>query len=515
MSDSNRLERAHDLEPPHSRRRAESRDLADSLGLADPDLLRTDGYVGGRWTPADAGRRFDVVDPATGAPIAAVADMGAAEARRAVDAAEAALPTWRALTAKQRSAVLRRWYELMVAHADELAAIVTAEMGKPLGEARGEIISGAAYVEWFAEEAKRAYGETIPTHDPAMRLVVIKQPVGVVAAITPWNFPFSTIARKAAPALAAGCTVVAKPAEDTPLSALALTELAERARIPPGVLNVVTASDPAAVGAELTSNPAVKKISFTGSTEVGKLLTAQAAGTVKKMALELGGNAPLIVFDDADVDAAVGHAIVSKFRNGGQTCVCANRILVQAGVYDEFVDRFCAEAAALRIGLGTSEGTDIGPLINEQALAKVQRLVAGAVADGATVRIGGSPNALGGTFYETTVLTDVSGDMDITAEEVFGPVASIFRFDTEDEAIAEANDTPYGLAAYFFTRDLARAWRVGEALEYGMVAVNSGLLMTELAPFGGVKESGIGREGARAGLEEFLETKYLAIGGLA
>ena len=487
----------------------------NSLGLADPGLLRADGYIDGHWTPPDSGRRFDVVDPASGEAIAAVADMGAAETNRAVAAAEAALGAWKALTAKQRSAVLRRWYELMVENAADLGAIVTAEMGKPLAEGRGEILAGAAYVEWFAEEAKRAYGETIPTHDPAMRLVVIKQPVGVVAAITPWNFPFATVARKAAPALAAGCTVVAKPAEDTPLSALALAELAERAGVPAGVFNVVTASDPAAVGAELTSNPAVKKISFTGSTEVGKLLMGQAAGTVKKVALELGGNAPLIVFDDADLDTAVAQAIVSKFRNGGQTCVCANRILVQAGVYDEFVDRFCEAAAALGTGPGTAPGSDIGPLINGEGIAKVQRLVGAAVAGGATARLGGAAHALGGTFYETTVLTGVTAEMDVALEEVFGPVASIFRFDTESEAVAAANDTPYGLAAYFFTRDLARAWRVGEALEYGMVAVNSGLLMTELAPFGGIKESGIGREGAREGLEEFLETKYLAMGGLA
>ena len=487
----------------------------NSLGLADPGLLRADGYIDGHWTPPDSGRRFDVVDPASGEAIAAVADMGAAETNRAVAAAEAAQGAWKALTAKQRSAVLRRWYELVVENAADLGAIVTADMGKPLAEGRGEILAGAAYVEWFAEEAKRAYGETIPTHDPAMRLVVIKQPVGVVAAITPWNFPFATVARKAAPALAAGCTVVAKPAEDTPLSALALAELAERAGVPAGVFNVVTASDPAAVGAELTSNPAVKKISFTGSTEVGKLLMGQAAGTVKKVALELGGNAPLIVFDDADLDAAVAQAIVSKFRNGGQTCVCANRILVQAGVYDEFVDRFCEAAAALGTGPGTAPGSDIGPLINGEGMAKVQRLVGAAVAGGATARLGGAAHALGGTFYETTVLTGVTAEMDVALEEVFGPVASIFRFDTESEAVAAANDTPYGLAAYFFTRDLARAWRVGEALEYGMVAVNSGLLMTELAPFGGIKESGIGREGAREGLEEFLETKYLAMGGLA
>ena len=484
------------------------------LGLADPALLRTDGYIDGSWTASESGRRFDVINPATGEMIAAVADMGGAETGRAVAAAAAALPAWRALTAKQRSVLLRRWYELMVQNAADLGAIVTAEMGKPLVEGRGEILAGAAYVEWFAEEAKRAYGETIPTHDPAMRLVVIKQPVGVVAAITPWNFPFATIARKAAPALAAGCTVVAKPAEDTPLSALALAELAGRAGLPDGVFNVVAASDPAPGGAELTAHPAVKKISFTGSTEVGKLLMGQAAGTVKKVALELGGNAPLIVFDDADVDAAVTQAIVSKFRNGGQTCVCANRILVQAGVYDEFVDRFCAAAAALNVGPGTDPGTDIGPLINSEALDKVQRLVDAAVAGGATARLGAAVHALGGTFYETTVLTGVTGDMDIAAEEVFGPVASILRFDTDDEAVAAANDTPYGLAAYFFTKDLARAWQVGEALEYGMVAVNSGLLMTELAPFGGVKESGIGREGAREGLEEFLETKYLAMGGL-
>lgn len=483
--------------------------------LTDPDLLRTDGYINGAWVPADDGSTFKVVDPSNGAVLAAVADMGAGETRRAIEAADAALPGWRALTAKQRSSILRRWYELMIEHADDLGLIITLEMGKPLAEGRGEVVFGANYVEWFAEEAKRAYGEIIPSHDPNLRLVVIKQPIGVVAAITPWNFPSSTMARKAAPALAAGCTVVAKPAQDTPLSSLALAELADRAGVPPGVFNVVTALDPAAIGAELTSHPAVRKISFTGSTPVGKLLMQQGATTVKKVGLELGGNAPLIIFDDADLDEAVPQAVIAKYRNGGQTCICANRVLVQDGIYDEFVERFTAAVAELRVGPGVTGTPDIGPLINQAALAKVDRLVTDAVERGATVRLGGDSHELGQTFYQPTVLTDVTPDMPVAIEEIFGPVATIFRFSTDEEAIAAANDTPFGLAAYFFARDLGRIWRVGEGLEYGMVGINTGLFMTEVAPFGGIKESGIGREGAHEGLEEFLETKYLAMGGIA
>jgi succinate-semialdehyde dehydrogenase/glutarate-semialdehyde dehydrogenase len=483
--------------------------------LSDPDLLRADGYIDGKWVPADSGATFDVLDPSDGSLLVKVADMGAGEARRAIEAADAALPAWRSLTAKQRSAVLRRWYELMLAHADDLGLIVTAEMGKPLAEGRGEVVFGANYVEWYAEEAKRAYGEVIPPHDPNLRLVVIKQPIGVVAAITPWNFPSSTMARKVAPALAAGCTVVAKPAQDTPLSSLALAELAERAGVPPGVFNVVTALDPAEIGRELTGNPIVRKISFTGSTPVGKLLMRQSADTVKQVGLELGGNAPLLVFDDADLDQAVPQAVIAKYRNGGQTCICANRVLVQEGVYDEFVERFTAAAGELQVGPGLTGTPDIGPLINQTALAKVDRLVTDAVGRGATIRLGGSSHDLGGTFYRPTVLTDVEADMAVAVEEVFGPVATIFRFETEAEAIAAANETPYGLAAYLFARDLGRIWRVSEGLEFGMVGINTGLFMTEVAPFGGVKESGIGREGAHEGLEEFLETKYLAMGGVA
>jgi len=484
------------------------------MKLKDSDLLKTDSYVGGKWLPADSGKRFDVLDPATGATLATVADLGQAETRRAIEAADAALPAWKAMTAKQRSALLRRWYELMIEHTDDLGAIVTAEMGKPTAEGRGEIVFGAHYVEWFAEEAKRAYGEVIPSHDPNMRLIVIKEPIGVVAAITPWNFPSSTIARKAVPAMAAGCTVVTKPAEDTPLSALALAELAERAGIPPGVFNVVTGQDPESIGEELTGNPIVKAVSFTGSTEVGKLLMRQSSETVKRVSLELGGNAPFIIFDDANLDDAVPQAIIAKYRNGGQTCICSNRVFVQDGIYDEFLERFTIEAAKLSVGAGNATGTDVGPIINQKLFDKVDRLVSSALTDGASAPLGGKPHELGHTFYEPTVLTELTSDMAIANEEVFGPVAAIYRFSTEPEVIAAANDTPYGLAAYFFANDLGRIWRVSEGLEYGMVGINSGLLMTELAPFGGVKESGIGREGGKEGLEEFLETKYLAMGGI-
>ncbi len=484
----------------------------EALALADAGLLRDRAYSGGRWTAADSGDTFAVTNPADGAEIGRVPDMGAAETRRAVAAAETALPAWRARTAKERAAVLRRWYELMLGHSEDLARLMTAEQGKPLPESRGEVAYGASFVEWFAEEGKRVYGDVIPAHAADKRIVTLKQPVGVFAAITPWNFPIAMITRKVAPGLAAGCTAVVKPAEDTPLSALALAELAARAGLPAGVLNVVTTALPAAVGGELTANPAVRKLSFTGSTEVGKLLMRQCAGTVKKISLELGGNAPFIVFDDADLGAAVDGAMASKYRNAGQTCVCANRILVQESVHDDFAARLVEAARGLQVGRGEADGVTIGPLINDDALAKVERLVAGAVEGGAEPLIGGERAEAGATFYQPTVLAGVTPDMAIANEEIFGPVAPLIRFRSEAEAIALANDTPYGLAAYFYARDVGRVWRVAEALEYGMVGVNEGLISTEVAPFGGVKESGIGREGSRYGIEEFLEVKYLCLG---
>jgi len=480
------------------------------LQLEDETLLRDQMFIGGEWRSAT--RVFDVIDPATSEAIIAVADGGASDAQSAVEAASAAWPAWRSLTGKQRSAALKQWHSLLVKHAGDLARIITAEMGKPLREARGEVGSGSDYVEWYAEEAKRAYGEVIPSYDAGIRLVVIEQPVGVAVAITPWNFPFATIARKVAPAMAAGCPVVVKPAEDTPLSALAMVELADRAGIPPGVFNVVTARDPVAVGYELTTNPLVRKVSFTGSTEVGRLLMRQSSDTIKKVSLELGGNAPFIVFDDADLDAAVQGTMISKYRNGGQTCICANRIFVQDTIVAEFAERLSAAASSLTVGVGTAADTDIGPLINAEALAKVTRLVDDAVAGGAKTMIGGRPHDLGGTFYEPTVVTGVGLDMAIANEEIFGPVATLFTFSTEEEAIALANATPYGLAAYLYTRDNGKVWRVGEALDYGMVGVNTGVFMTEVAPFGGIKQSGIGREGGRQGLREYMESKYLAIG---
>ncbi len=485
-----------------------------SPALADPGLFRDRAYLGGQWTAADSSATFAVANPADGVEIGRVPDLGAAETRRAVEAAEAALPEWRGRTAKERSLVLRRWYELMLEHADDLARLMTAEQGKPLAESRGEVAYGASFVEWFAEEAKRVYGDVIPSHGADKRIVTLKQPVGVFAAITPWNFPIAMITRKVAPGLAAGCTAVVKPAEDTPLSALALAELGERAGLPAGVFNVVTTARPATVGGELSANPAVRKLSFTGSTEVGKLLMRQCAGTVKKLSLELGGNAPFIVFDDADLDAAVTGAMASKYRNAGQTCVCANRILVQDSVYDAFANRLVEAARSLRVGRGEDDGVTIGPLINDDALAKVERLVADAVEHGAETLIGGRRADAGATFYRPTVLTGVTPEMAIANEEIFGPVAPLIRFRTESEAIAIANDTPYGLAAYFYARDVGRVWRVAEALEYGMVGVNEGLISTEVAPFGGVKESGIGREGSRYGIEEFLEIKYLCMGGI-
>ena len=474
-------------------------------------LLKSQAYIDGAWVGEPT---TPVTDKATGEVIAHVPALGAAETKQAITAAHAAFKPWSQLLAKERSQVLRRWYDLIIEHADELALLLTTEQGKPLAEAKGEILYGASFVELFAEEGKRIYGETIPSHKPDARIVVMKQPVGVVAAITPWNFPSAMITRKVSPAIAAGCTVVLKPAEDTPLSALALAELGERAGVPKGVLNIVTAEDPAPVGAEMTSNPLVRMVTFTGSTEVGKLLMRDAAATVKRVSMELGGNAPFIVFDDADLDRAVAGAMASKFRNAGQTCVCANRILVQAGIYDAFAEKLSAAVKKLKVGHGTEKGVTVGPLINNQAIEKVEAHVAEAVEGGAKIVVGGKPNALGGTFYDPTILTNVTPKMRVAHEETFGPVAPLIKFSSEEEAVHIANDTPYGLAAYFFTRHFARCWRVAEALEYGIVGVNEGVTSTAIAPFGGFKESGIGREGSHHGIEEFLEVKYTLMGGL-
>lgn len=481
--------------------------------FSDSTLLREDLFIDGKWCAASDNGRVDVMDPASGETITAVAYATRDDAQRAVAAAGAAFPAWAAMTAVERGNILRRWYELIVENRDELARILTSEMGKPVGEAVGEILYGAKFIEWFAEESKRVYGETIPTNVAGRRLFTVRQPIGVAAAITPWNFPMAMIARKVGPALAAGCTMVIKPATDTPLSALAMAALGEQAGVPPGVLNVVPGSGKV-VGDELATNPTVRALSFTGSTAVGKELMAKCAGTVKKVAMELGGNAPVIVFDDADLETSVAGAIASKFRNAGQTCVCANRLFVQAGIYDAFVERLNAEVAALAVGDGFKEGVDQGPLINESAVSKVEEHIADAVNAGARVTVGGERHALGGTFFQPTVLTEANRNMAIAREETFGPVAAVFKFETEDEVIELANDTPYGLAAYFFTTDLGRAWRVGEALEFGVVAVNTGSFSYEGAPFGGFKESGIGREGSRHGIEEFLEIKYLAIDGI-
>ena len=474
-------------------------------------LLKNQCFIDGAWvgTPALA-----VTNPATGAVIGSVPDLGADGARTAIAAAHRAFPAWSQLLAKERAKILRRWFDLITQHTDELARLLTQEQGKPLTEARDEIIYGASFVEFFAEETKRVYGETIPSHKLDARVVVIRQPVGVVAAITPWNFPVAMITRKIAPALAAGCTVVCKPAGETPLSALALTELARQAGMPPGVLNVITTSRSAVVGEELTSNPLVRAITFTGSTEVGKNLMRQAAGTVKKVALELGGNAPFIVFDDADLDQAVQGLMISKFRNMGQTCVCANRVFVQAGVYDAFAAKLTREVDKLKLGDGLEDGVTQGPLINAKAVQKVERHVRDAVERGARLALGGKPSVLGGTFYEPTILTEVTPDMLMMQEETFGPVAGLTRFSTEDEAVRLANDTPFGLAAYFYARDIGRAWRVAEALESGMVGINEGMISMETVPFGGVKESGFGREGSRHGIDEFVEMKYLLMGGI-
>ncbi|MBK9116553.1 MAG: NAD-dependent succinate-semialdehyde dehydrogenase [Betaproteobacteria bacterium] len=479
--------------------------------LADPGLLRMQCYIDGGWHDADDGATWDVVDPATGHATGTMPVCGAAETRRAIAAAAAAFPAWRAMLAKDRCAIVRRWYELMLEHAGDLALILTTEQGKPLAEANAEIAIGAAYVEWFAEEGKRVYGDVIPTVGADRRLVVVKEPVGVCAAITPWNFPCSMITRKVAPALAAGCTVVIKPAEATPYSALALAELAHRAGFPRGVLNVVTGDAPA-IGGELCSNPTVRKLSFTGSTEVGRLLMRQVAPTVKKLSLELGGNAPFIVFDDADLDAAAEGAIVSKYRNTGQTCVCANRFFVQDRVYDAFAAKLAARVAALKVGPGTEAGVTQGPLINAEALAKVEAHVADAKARGARVVHGGRRHALGGNFYEPTVLADVTREMQIFSEETFGPVAPLIRFRDDAEVISLANDSEFGLASYFYSRDIGRAWRIAEALEAGMVGVNTGLITTQVAPFGGVKQSGLGREGSYYGIDEYVEVKYICFG---
>src|SRR5712671_4524362 len=481
--------------------------------LTDAALFRQSCYVDGAWVGARSGATIPVDDPATGAIIGTVPRLSAIETREAIDAAARAFPSWRQKTAKERAAVLRRWFDLMIAHQDDLARLMTTEQGKPLRESLGEVAYAASFIEWFGEEAKRVYGDTIPGHQPDKRLLVIKQPIGVVACITPWNFPLAMITRKAGPAIASGCTVVLKPASQTPFSALALAELAERAGVPPGVFNVITGSA-TEIGAELTSNPIVRKLSFTGSTETGKLLMAQCASTVKKLSLELGGNAPFIVFDDADLDAAVEGAIASKYRNTGQTCVCANRLLIQDSVYDKFAAKLADAVKKLKPAPGGEAGATQGPLIDDRAVQKVEQHISDATAKGARVLVGGKRHALGGRFFEPTILVDVTPAMAVAREETFGPVAPLFRFKTEDEAIALANDTEFGLAAYFYGRDVGRIWRVAEALEYGIVGINTGIISTEVAPFGGVKESGLGREGSKYGLEEFLEIKYLCLGGI-
>jgi succinate-semialdehyde dehydrogenase/glutarate-semialdehyde dehydrogenase len=484
------------------------------MQLKDPSLLKHECFIGGTWCAADAGGTIDVKNPANGTKLGTVPNAGAAETRRAIAAAAGASPAWASRTAKERAAVLRRWFELILQHQTDLATLMTAEQGKPLAESQGEISYAASFIEWFAEEAKRLYGDIIPGHQADKRILVLRQPVGVVAAITPWNFPAAMITRKAGPALAAGCTMVLKPATQTPLSALALAELGERAGIPAGVFNVLTGSA-AAIGGEMTSNPTVRKLTFTGSTQIGKQLMAQCAGTMKKLSLELGGNAPFIVFDDADLDAAVAGAIASKYRNTGQTCVCANRLLVQAGVYDKFAQKLKEAVSKLRVGDGLSGPTDQGPLIDEKAVAKVEEHIADAVANGATLLLGGKRHELGGTFFQPTILTGVTSTMMMAREETFGPVAPLFKFATEGEAIAMANATEFGLAAYLYTRDLARSWRVSEALEYGIVGLNTGIISTEVAPFGGVKESGVGREGSKYGILDYTEMKYICVGGIS
>ena len=483
------------------------------MQLSDKNLLKTKAYIDGQWVDGDGGDAFAVTDPATGEAIAKVASCGTAETRRAIEAAETAMLTWRKRSVKDRAGILRKWFNLMMDAQEDLAQILTAEQGKPLAESRGEIAYGASYIEWFSEEAKRVYGDTIPAPSNDKRIVVIKQPVGVVACITPWNFPNAMLTRKIAPALAAGCTVVCKPANATPLSAFSFAELAARAGVPAGVINIV-AGRTSEIGAEMTANPIVRKLTFTGSTPVGKKLIADCAATVKRTSMELGGNAPFIVFDDADLDAAVAGAMICKFRNAGQTCVCANRILVQEGVYDEFTEKLMAAAVDLKMGNGADEGVTIGPLINEGAANDVLEFVEDAVAKGANVVAGGHRSDLGSCFIEPTILTEVSDDMRVFREEIFGPVAPLFKFKTEEEAIQMANDTEFGLACYFYSRDVGRIWRVGEGLEYGIVGINEGIISNEMAPFGGVKESGQGREGSKYGMDDYLEIKYMCMGGI-
>lgn len=479
------------------------------------DLLRRDGFLAGDWVDqASKGACFDVVNPATGDLIATLPDFGRYEASRAIERAALAQKDWAARTGKDRAGVLRTWHDLILAHADDLAVILTAEMGKPLAEAKGEVLYGASYIEWFAEEAKRIYGETIPGHQADKRIIVLKQPIGVVASITPWNFPNAMLARKMAPALAVGCAFVAKPAAETPLSALALAVLAEEAGLPKGVLSVLPSTASAEIGQEFCENESVRKLTFTGSTQVGRVLMRQAADQVMRTSMELGGNAPFIVFDDADLDAAVEGAMISKFRNNGQTCVCANRIYVQAGVYDAFAAKLAVAVAKIKVGNGFDAGVTEGPLISEKAVRKVEEHIADAVAKGAVLVTGGKRHGLGGTFFAPTILREMTRDMLIAQEETFGPVAPLFRFDSTDDVIFQANDTIYGLAAYFYARDLAQVWRVAEALEYGMVGINTGLISTEVAPFGGVKQSGQGREGSRQGADDYLEIKYLCLGGI-
>ncbi|WP_022727193.1 NADP-dependent succinate-semialdehyde dehydrogenase [Fodinicurvata sediminis] len=481
--------------------------------LKDAKLFRQEAYINGEWVGADSGKTSEVTNPATSDVLGTIPYMGANETRRAIEAANKAWPAWRAKTAKERAGILRKWFDLVMENQEDLATLMTVEQGKPLAEARGEIAYGASFIEWFSEEARRIYGDVIPAHQSDKRIMVIKQPIGVVGAITPWNFPNAMITRKAAPALAAGCPIVLKPAEQTPYSALALAELAERAGIPAGIFNVVTgkASD---IGGEMTSNKTVRKLSFTGSTEVGKLLMRQSADSIKKLSLELGGNASFIVFDDADLDAAVEGAMMSKFRNTGQTCVCANRIYVQDGVYDAFAAKFGEKIKSLKVGYGLEDGVAQGPLIDQPALEKVEEHVSDAVSKGAEVKVGGKRHELGGTFFEPTLMTGVTRQMKVAEEETFGPVAPLFRFKTEEEVIEQANDTPFGLASYFYARDVGRIWRVGEGLETGIVGINTGIISTEVAPFGGVKESGLGREGSKYGIEDFLEMKYLCVGGI-
>jgi len=483
------------------------------MKLSDPKLFRQQNYINGEWADADSGDTIDVTNPATGEKLGTVPKAGTAETRRAIEAANAAWPAWRAKTAKERAAILRKWYELMMANQDDLGILMTAEQGKPLAEAKGEVAYASSFIEWFAEEGKRIYGDTIPQHGADKRIVVIKEPVGVVAAITPWNFPAAMITRKAGPALAAGCPIVIKPATETPYSAFAMAELADRAGIPKGIFNVLTGAS-REIGAEMTSNPTVRKLTFTGSTEVGKILIEQCAQTVKKVSMELGGNAPFIVFDDADLDAAVVGAMASKYRNTGQTCVCANRIYVQDGVYDEFIERFSKAIQAMKVGDGLKGETQQGPLINMAAVEKVEEHLNDAVSNGARVVVGGNRHELGGTFFEPTLVADVRQDMKVAKEETFGPLAPVFRFKTDEEVIGWANDTEFGLAAYFYARDIGRVWKTAEQLEYGIVGINEGIISTEVAPFGGMKESGTGREGSKYGIEDYLETKYLCMGGI-